>query len=65
MAFLDFIKEHAQSVQNLPENVKAQAVEAAKPIAEIAGKGAVPQDAPVQPQSAPTPGRGRSLGWER
>jgi len=63
--FLDFIKEYAQSVQNLPENVKAQAVEAAKPIAEMAGNGAVPQDAPVQPQSTPSPARGRSLGLER
>ena len=64
MAFLDFIQEH-KSVQSLPDSVKAQAVEAAKPVVEVAGKGAVPQDAPVQPQAAPTPAQGRSLGWER
>jgi len=71
MGLLDFIKDHnAQqaarpSVESLPANVKAQAVEAARPAAEVMGKGAAPQDAPVQPQAAPTPARGRSLGWER
>jgi hypothetical protein len=70
MAFLDFIKEHQQqsqtpSVDKLPENVKAQAVEAARPAAETMGKGAEPKDAPAQPQSTPPPTRGRGLGLER
>lgn len=55
----------ARSIESLPETVKAAAVEAARPTAEMAGKGAVPQDAPVQPQATPTPGRGRALGMER
>ena len=57
--------EVSRSVESLPANVKSQAVEAAKPVADIAGSGAVPKDVPVQPQSAATPARGRSLGWER
>jgi hypothetical protein len=69
MAFLDFITNRntppSPSIERLPADVKAAAVEAARPIAEIAGKGAVPQDAPVQPQATPAPGRGRSLGLER
>jgi hypothetical protein len=71
VAFLDFIQEHksaqqpSPAIQKLPDDVKAQAVETARPAAEIMGKGAQPQDAPVQPQPAPTPARGRSLGWER
>ena len=55
----------ARSIESLPENVKAAAVEAARPAAEIAGKGATPKDAPVQPQATPAPGRGRALGLER
>jgi len=55
----------ARSIERLPENVKAAAVEAARPTAELAGKGSVPQDAPVQPQATPAPGRGRALGLER
>jgi hypothetical protein len=69
MAFLDFIKEHQQSqtpnVDRLPDSVKAQAVEAARPAAETMGKGAEPKDAPVQPQSTPSPAKGRGLGLER
>lgn len=70
MAYLDWIKNHqsaapAQSVQNLPDNVKAQAVEAARPAAQTMDKGAQAKDAPVQPQSTPPPSRGRSLGMER
>jgi hypothetical protein len=55
----------SRSIESLPEKVKAAAVEAARPAADIAGKGAAPQDAPVQPQATPAPGRGRALGWER
>jgi hypothetical protein len=54
-----------RSIESLSENVKAAAVEAARPAAEIARKGAVPQDTPVQPQATPAPGRGRALGLER
>jgi hypothetical protein len=55
----------SRSVESLPENVKAAAVDAARPAADIAGKGSLPQDAPVQPQATPAPGRGRALGLER
>jgi hypothetical protein len=70
MAFLDFIKEHQQqsqtpSVDKLPENVKAQAVEAARPAAELMEKATTPRSAPPQPSMADTPSRGRGLGWER
>ena len=71
MALLDFIKNHnaqqaaTPSVASLPAEVKAQAVEAARPAAEIMGKGAEPKDAPVQPPVSNAPSRGRGLGWER
>jgi hypothetical protein len=70
MAFLDFIREHQQqsqtpNVDKLPENVKAQAVEAARPAAEVMGKGAKPKSAPEPPPVADAPSKGRSLGWER
>jgi hypothetical protein len=55
----------ARSIESLPDSVKSAAVEAARPAADIAGTGAKPQDAPVQPQATPTPGRGRALGMER
>jgi hypothetical protein len=56
----------SRSVESLPANVKAQAVETAKPIAEIAGKASQPQDVPAAPQApSATPARGRSLGQER
>ena len=68
MAYLDWIKEHqapARSVESLPDNVKAQAVEAARPAAQTMDKGSQPKDAPVQPQSTPPPSRGRAPGVER
>ena len=81
MAFLDFIKERQQqpvaqtpqpqtptapTVDSLPASVKAEAVEAARPAAQIMEKGTTPKNAPVQPQSVPNgPARGRSLGMER
>lgn len=52
-------------VASLPDNIKAAAVDAARPAAEIMGKGAQPSDAPVNPSPSATPNRGRSLGWER
>jgi hypothetical protein len=66
MAFLDFIKDDQTSVQNLPENVKSQAVEAARPAAEGMGRAAQTPEAPSN-ATAPSasPAQGRSLGWER
>lgn len=56
----------SRSVESLPANVKAQAVETAKPAAETMGRGSQAQEPPAAP-SAPSavPTRGRSLGWER
>jgi hypothetical protein len=51
-----------KSIESLPDAVKARAVEAARPAAEVAGSGAVPKDAPVQPQATPNPRRGLVLG---
>ncbi len=50
------------SVESLPDKVKAMAVEAARPVAEAASNGAVPKNAPVQPQGTPNPRRGLVLG---
>ena len=63
-------QEPAQrSVQNLPDNVKAEAVEAARPAADIMNKATTPRDSQAQPsmQNTPdnSPARGRSLGMER
>ena len=56
----------ARSVESLPDHVKAQAVEAARPAAELMEKATSPKNEPVQPQPTPnTIGRGRSLGMER
>jgi hypothetical protein len=80
MAFLDFIKNRnaapqqpvaaapqspALSVQSLPENVKTQAVETARPAAELMEKATTPRTAPPPPQTPNDHGRGRSLGMER
>ena len=55
-----------QSVQNLPDHVKAAAVEAARPSAALMEKATNPSSAPVQPQATPNAlARGRSLGMER
>jgi hypothetical protein len=56
----------ARSVESLPAHVKAQAVDAARPAAELMEKATTPKNAPVQPQPTPNNlGRGRSLGMER
>jgi hypothetical protein len=69
MALLDFIKEHQQSqtpnVDRLPESVKGQALEAARPAAETMGKGAEPKSVPAPPTSSDVPSRGRGPGMER
>jgi hypothetical protein len=54
------------SVANLPESVKSQAVEAARPAAQLMDKASKPSSAPVQPQATPNSvNRGRSLSMER
>jgi hypothetical protein len=65
-------QEPAQrSVQSLPDNVKAEAVEAARPAADIMKRATTPRtgESQAQPsmQNTPdnAPGRGRSLGMER
>lgn len=83
MAFLDFISNRnaspqqsvaqtpqpaAPSLRSLPANVKSQAVEAARPAAQLMEQATTPRTAPTQPQApqAPqSPARGRSLGMER
>jgi len=52
----------APSVDSLPANVKAQAVEAARPAAEMMKHDTAP---PPAPQANPQPARGRSPGIER
>jgi hypothetical protein len=54
-----------RSVESLPANVKAQAVEAARPAAELMDKATTPRESPSQPQVQDTPSRGRGLGMER
>ena len=63
-------QEPAQrSVASLPDNVKAEAVEAARPAAELMNRATTPRTGESQPsmQNTPqnTPGQGRSLGMER
>ena len=54
------------SVEGLSAQVKAQAVEAARPAAAVIDNANKPSSAPVQPQATPnTVGRGRSLSMER
>ena len=82
MALLDFVKnrnqqpsvaqtpqpqpEPVRSVESLPAQVKAQAVETARPAAQIMDRATKPSSAPVQPQATPNAmARGRSLGMER
>jgi hypothetical protein len=69
MAFLDFINNRnaspAPSVDSLPANVKAQAVEAARPAAQLLEKATTPQTPSGQPTPSDSPARGRSLGMER
>jgi hypothetical protein len=80
VAFLDFIKNHnapqqqsvaqspqpaAPSVESLQANVKAQAVDAARPVAELLERATTPRTAPVEPTPSNSPARGRSLGMVR
>src|ERR1700689_2437513 len=83
MAFLDFIKnrntppqqpaatpqpEPSKSVESLPDHVKAQAVEAARPAAQLMDQATQHQNASSAPsQATPSnaPSRGRGLGMER
>jgi hypothetical protein len=61
-------QEPAQrSVASLPDNVKAEAVEAARPAAELMNKATTPRTSQSQPQvqDTPSPERGRGLGMER
>jgi len=54
-----------RSVESLPAQVKAQAVEAARPAAELMQQATTPRTAPVQPSVPHDVGRGRSLGMQR
>jgi hypothetical protein len=54
-----------KTVENLPDHVKAQAVEAARPAAELMEKATTPKTIPAQPQVPHSPARGRGLGMER
>jgi len=58
-----------RSVASLPDNVKAEAVEAARPAAELMNRATTPRTGESQPsmQNTPqnAPGQGRSLGMER
>jgi hypothetical protein len=55
----------APSVESLPANVKAQAVEAARPAATLMDKATTPSPTPPRPPAPTQPARGRSLGMER
>jgi hypothetical protein len=56
----------APTVESLPANVKAQAVEDARPAAQLMDKATTPRDTPEPPSSpSNTPSRGRSLGMKR
>ena len=58
--------QSAPSVESLSEKVKSQAVEAARPAAQLMDKASKPSSAPVQPQATPNSvNRGRSLSMER
>ena len=58
--------EVSKSIESLPEHVKSQAVDAARPAAQSMDSGTKPSNAPVQPQATPNAiSRGRSLGMER
>jgi hypothetical protein len=65
MGFIDWIQnrnEVPKAIESLPDHVKSAAIEAARPVVETAGSGAVPKNAPVQPQATPNPRRGLVLG---
>ena len=54
-----------RSVESLPDHVKAQAVEAARPAAELMDKATTPRSGQPTPSVQDTPSRGRGLGMER
>jgi hypothetical protein len=55
----------SRSVESLPADVKAQAVEAARPAAKLMDEATTPRSTPPQPSVPQDHGRGRSLGMER
>jgi hypothetical protein len=55
----------SRSVDSLPASVKAQAVEAARPAAELMDKATMAKEVSSHPSPPHTPARGRSLGRER
>ena len=55
----------SRSVESLPAHVKAEAVEAARPAAELMDQATTPKNAPAQPQVPHEMSRGRSRGMER
>jgi hypothetical protein len=82
MAFLDFITknrnaspeqtapirqpEPSRSIESLPDHVKAQAVEAARPAAELIDRATTPRNDSLRPQPTPvSPAKERGLGMER
>jgi hypothetical protein len=54
-----------RSVESLPDHVKAQAVEAARPAAELMERATTPRSTPPQAPAPDGRARGRSLGMER
>ena len=55
----------SRSVESLPANVKAQAVEAARPAAELMNQATTATEVSSHPSPPHTLTRGRSLGVER
>jgi hypothetical protein len=54
-----------RAVESLPGNVKSQAVETARPAAELMEKGTAPKEVSPRPPAPTQPARGRALGMER
>jgi hypothetical protein len=55
----------SRSAESLPADVKAQAVEAARPAAKLMDEARTPRPSSSQPPVPQDHGRGRSLGMER
>jgi len=53
------------SVESLPNHVKAQAVEVARPAARLMDEATTPKPMPPTPGAPHDRGRGRALGMER
>jgi len=53
------------TVESLPAHVKAQAVEAARPAAELMERATTPQTSTPPPPASNERSRGRALGMER